>query len=196
VSRVTRSDVTDRNLLAAQAHSIPPLTEDETAGLLTEVRLQGRGPALDRLVEHQLAAILALAEARAGKGVEVGDLAQEGTIASVVAVIEYAGRGGAASGLDGFVAKLVSMQMDESIELAALERATAEAFVRDTELYEVAEIRMRNELGRTPTTVEMAARLGWPEERVVTVAGMLNEARSQYDSEIVQYLDDADEEDA
>lgn len=195
VSRVTRSDVTDRNLLAAQARSMPPMGEDETAGLLTEVRLQGRGPALDRLVEHQLGAILALAEARAGKGVEVGDLAQEGTIASVVAVIEYAGRGGAAAGLDGFVAKLVAMQMDESIELAAIERATAEAFVRDTELYEIAEIRMRNELGRTPTTVEMAARLGWPEERVVTVAGMLNEARSQYDSDIVQYLDDADEDD-
>jgi len=193
---MTRSDVTDRDLLAAQARTIPPLTADETAGLLTEVRLQGRGPALDRLVEHQLGAILALAESRAGKGVEVGDLAQEGTIAGVVAVTEYAGRAGAASGLDNFVAKLVAMQMDESIELAALERATAEAFVRDTELYEAGEIRMRNELGRTPTTLEMAAHLGWPEERVVTVAGMLNEARSQYDSEIVQYLDDVDEDDA
>ncbi len=192
---MTRSDVTDRDLLAAQARTIPPLTDDETAGLLTEVRLQGRGPALDRLVEHQLGAILALAESRAGRGVEVGDLAQEGTIASVVAVTEYAGRGGAALGLDAFVTRLVGMQMDESIELAALERATAEAFVRDTELYEAAEIRMRNELGRTPTTLEMAVHLGWPEERVATVAGMLNEARAQYDSEIVQYLDDTDEDD-
>ncbi len=193
---MTRNEVGDRNLLVAQARATPPLSEEETAGLLTEVRLQGRGPALDRLVEHQLGAILALAEARAGKGVEVGDLAQEGTIAGVVAVTEYAGRGGVASGLDGFIAKLVAMQMDETIELAALERETKEAFVRDTALYETAEIRMRNELGRTPTTLEMAAGLGWPEERVVTVAGMLNEARSQYDSEIVQYLDDIDEDDA
>ena len=188
--------MSDRDLLAAQAQATPPLSEEETAGLLTEVRLQGRGPALDRLVEHQLGAILALAAARSGKGIEVGDLAQEGTIASVVAVTEYAGRGGAAAGLDSFVSKLVAMQMDETLELAALERETEEAFVRDTALYETADIRMRNELGRTPTTVEMAARLGWPEERVVTVAGMLNEARSQYDSDIVQYLDDADEDDA
>ena len=54
------------------------------------MRVAGKGPALDQLVEHQLAAILELAEARRGKGVEVGDLAQEATIASVVAVIEYA----------------------------------------------------------------------------------------------------------
>jgi len=193
---MTRSDLSDQDLLATQARQIAPLSEDETAGLPTEVRLRGRGPALDRLVEHQLAAILTLAESRADRGVEVGDLAQEGTIASVVAVTEYAGRGGPASGLDHFVARLVAIHMDETIHLAALERETAEAFVRDTELYEAAEIRMRNELGRAPTSLEMAARLNWSEERVVTIAGMLHEARAQYDSDIAQYLDDLDEDDA
>ena len=117
-----------------------------------------------------------LAEARGGKGVEVGDLTQEGTIAGVVAVLEYAGQGGPASGLDRFVSRLVASHMDDTIELAAIERASDEAFVRDTEIYEAAEIRARHEFGRTPTVLELAAELGWPEERVAIVGAMLNDA--------------------
>jgi DNA-directed RNA polymerase sigma subunit (sigma70/sigma32) len=191
---MTRSDVSDREILDAKVRSLPALSEEATADLLAEVRVQGRGPALDTLVEHQLAATIELAEARHGKGVEVGDLTQEGTIAAVVAVLEYAGQGGAASGLDRFVGRLVASHMDDTIELAAIERAGEEAFVRDTEFYEAAEIRARHEFGREPTTIELAAELGWPEERVAIVGTILNDARARYDSEIVEYLDDIDEE--
>src|ERR1022692_2970434 len=192
--RVTKSELADLEILEAKVRSLPALTESATARLLAEVRTHGRGPALDELVEHQLAAILQLAEARGGKGVEVGDLTQEGTIAGVVAVLEYAGRDGPASGLDRFVSRLVASHLDDTVELAAIERASDEAFVRDTEIYEAAEIRIRHELGRNPTVLELAAELGWPEERVAIVGDMLNEARARYDSEIVEYLDDVDEE--
>ena len=84
--------------------------------------------------------------------------------------------------------------MDDTIELAALERASDEAFIRDTEIYELAEVRTRHELGRDATAIELAAQLGWPDERVAIVGAMLNEARARYDSEIVEYLDDIDEE--
>ena len=191
---MTRSELADREILDAKVRSLPPLSEDAATRLLEEVRDHGRGPALDELVEHQLAAIIALAEARGGKGVEVGDLTQEGTIAGVVAVLEYAGQGGPASGLDRFVSRLVALHMDDTIELAAIERASDEAFVRDTQVYEAAEIRARHEFGRTPTVLELAAELGWPEERVAIVGAMLNDARARYDSEIVEYLDDVDDE--
>ena len=191
---MTKSELADREILEAKVRSLPALTESATARLLAEVRVHGRGPALDELVEHQLASILQLAEARGGKGVEVGDLTQEGTIAGVVAVLEYAGQGGPASGLDRFVSRLVASHLDDTVELAAIERASDEAFVRDTEIYEAAEIRARHEFGRAPTVLELAAELGWPEERVAIVGAMLNDARARYDSEIVEYLDDADEE--
>jgi DNA-directed RNA polymerase specialized sigma subunit len=191
---MTAREVDTPEILVAQARSLPPLSETETAALLAEVREHGKGPALDRLVEQQLAGILAEAAARRGRGVEVGDLAQEAAIASVVAVTEYAGRGGAAPGLDKFVMRLVGAHMDETIELAALERASDEAFIRDAQTYELAEVRMRHELGRDATAIELAAQLGWPDERVAIVAGMLREARARYDSEIVDYLDDIDEE--
>jgi DNA-directed RNA polymerase sigma subunit (sigma70/sigma32) len=191
---VTKSELADLEVLEAKVRSLPALAESATARLLEDVRLHGRGPALDELVEHQLATILQLAEARSGKGVEVGDLTQEGTIAGVVAVLEYAGQGGPASGLDRFVSRLVASHMDDTVELAAIERAGDEAFVRDTEIYEAAEIRTRHELGRNPTVLELAAELGWPEERVAIVGAILNDARARYDSEIVEYLDDTDEE--
>jgi DNA-directed RNA polymerase sigma subunit (sigma70/sigma32) len=191
---MTRSELSDREILDAKVRSLPALSEPATAALLSDVRVNGRGPALDELVEHQLAGIIELAEARRGKGVEVGDLTQEGTIAGVVAVLEYAAQGGPADGLDRFVGRLVASHMDDTIELAAIERAGDEAFVRDTEIYEAAEVRTRHELGRTPTVIELAAELGWPEERVSIVGAILNEARARYDSEIVEYLDDIDEE--
>jgi DNA-directed RNA polymerase specialized sigma subunit len=191
---MTRSEVSDREILDAKVRSLPALSEPATTALLSNVRTNGRGPALDELVEHQLAGIIELAEARRGKGVEVSDLTQEGTIASVVAVLEYAAQGGPAEGLDRFVGRLVASHMDDTIELAAIERAGDEAFVRDTEIYEAAEVRIRHELGRSPTVIELAAELGWPEERVSIVGAILNEARARYDSEIVEYLDDIDEE--
>jgi DNA-directed RNA polymerase sigma subunit (sigma70/sigma32) len=191
---VSARDIDAPEILVAQARALPPLTADETDRLLNEVREHGKGSALDRLVEDQLAAILKEAEARRGRGVEVGDLAQEAAIASLVAIIEYAGRGGKEPGLDQFVLRLAGKHMDETIELAALERASDEAFIRDAQTYELAEVRMRHELGRDATPIELAAQLGWPDERVVTVAGMLAEARARYDSEIVEYLDDIDEE--
>lgn len=191
---MTRSEVSDREILDAKVRSLPALTEPATTALLGNVRTNGRGPALDELVEHQLAGIIELAEARRGKGVEVSDLTQEGTIAGVVAVLEYAAQGGPAEGLDTFVGRLVASHMDDTIELAAIERAGDEAFVRDTEIYEAAEVRTRHELGRSPTVIELAAELGWPEERVSIVGAILNEARARYDSEIVEYLDDIDEE--
>jgi DNA-directed RNA polymerase sigma subunit (sigma70/sigma32) len=191
---MTRSEVSDREILDAKVRSLPALSEPATTALLSNVRTNGRGPALDELVEHQLAGIIELAEARRGKGVEVSDLTQEGTIAGVVAVLEYAAQSGPAEGLDRFVGRLVASHMDDTIELAAIERAGDEAFVRDTEIYEAAEVRTRHELGRSPTVIELAAELGWPEERVSIVGAILNEARARYDSEIVEYLDDIDEE--
>ena len=191
---MTRSELSDREILDAKVRSLPALSEPATAALLSNVRSKGRGPALDELVEHQLAGIIELAEARRGRGVEVSDLTQEGTIAGVVAVLEYAAQGGAADGLHRFVGRLVASHMDDTIELAAIERAGDEAFVRDTEIYEAAEVRTRHELGRSPTVIELAAELGWPEERVSIVGAILNEARARYDSEIVEYLDDIDEE--
>ncbi|MBV8193978.1 MAG: hypothetical protein JOY80_00470, partial [Candidatus Dormibacteraeota bacterium] len=128
--------------------------------------------------------------ARRDRGVDVIDLYQEGTLAAIVAVTEYSSRGGAAAGLRGYVTRVVAAHLDDAIEEVELDRKADEAFVRDAQLYETAEVSLRRELGRSATATELAAALEWPEERVTVVAEAVMNARELWDSEIVEYLDD------
>ena len=54
--------------------------------------------------------------------------------------------------------------------------------------------RRRHGLGRAPATLARPVALAWDGGRVARGAGILADARARYDSELVAYLDDADEE--
>ena len=187
---MTRADDTDLDLLAAQVRAYPPLGVDEIRALLRDAATTG--PAQEQLVEHHLVIALDAALARRDRGVDVVDLYQEATLATIVAVSEYSARGGAPDGLRPYVARVVNAHLDDAVEQAEIERQADEAFVRDAQSYETAEISLRNELGRTPTSTELAALLEWPEERVAVVAEAVANARNLWDAEIVEYLDDED----
>ena len=181
---------TDLDALASQVRSRLSLDTDEVARLLPDAAAPG--PAQERLVEHHLDVALDEALARRDRGVEVFDLYQEATLAAIVAVSEYAARGGAAAGLRAHVSRVIAAHLDDAIEQAELERASDEAFVRDAQRYETAEVNLRHELGRSATPLELAAALEWPEERVAVVAEAVAAARELWDTEIVEYLDDAE----
>jgi DNA-directed RNA polymerase specialized sigma subunit len=187
---VRQLDDTDLDGLAAQVRSFPPLPLDEVRALLGQAHAEGPGPAQRRLVEHHLNIALAEALARGDKGVEVTDLYQEATVATMVAVSEYAARAGRPEGLGGYVAKVVARHLDYAIESETGQAAAERAFVRDVEAYEAVEVRLRRDLGRAPTPAEIGAVLPWTEERIVLIGEMLNDARVMYDSDIVGYLDD------
>lgn len=184
-----RRDDSELDGLAAQARSYPPLEVDQIGRLLSAAR-DGDGAARERLVEHHLRVALDEALVRGDRGLEVLDLYQEGTLATIVAVTEYASRGGAPGGLAAYVARVVGAHLDRALEAAAAERERADALLRDAQLYEIAEVSLRSELGRSATVTELAAALTWPEDRVNVVGAMLNSAREMYDADIVQYLDD------
>jgi RNA polymerase primary sigma factor len=184
------TDDTDLDALAAQARAFPPLDVAEVGRLLPNAAVAGL--AQERLVEDELGVALDAALARRDRGVEVLDLYQEASVAAIVAVAQYAERGGSPEGLRRYVGRVIGAHLDDAIEEAEIERRSEEAFVRDAETYETAEITLRHELGRSATTTEIAALLEWPEERVAVVAEAVMAAREIWDSEIVQYLDDAD----
>lgn len=188
--QVKQLDDTDLDALAAQVRSYPPLPESEVHALLDTVRAHDDAIARERLVQHHLRIALDEAIARGDRGIEVLDLYQEGSIATIIAINEYAARFGSPAGLRTFVTRVVGAHLDRTLEEAELERQSEEAFIRDARVYETAEIGLRHELGRSPTPTELAAMLEWPEERVELVGHMLENAREMYDSEIVQYLDD------
>jgi DNA-directed RNA polymerase sigma subunit (sigma70/sigma32) len=176
--------------IAAQARSYPPLPLDEVESLLHRTHETGGTAAAATLVRHHLSIALDAALQRRDQGLEVGDLYQEGSVAVVTAVDEYAHRGGAAEGLRPYVERVVALHLDAALEREAEERAAGEAFVRDAQRYELVEVDLRHRLGRPATPVEMAAALEWSVEHVDTVAEMLNEARALNDETLLPYLDD------
>ncbi len=181
--------------IAAQARAYPPLPLDEVDALLKRTHQSGGNAAAATLVRHHLFVALDAVLQRKEQVLDVGDLYQEGSIAVVTAVEEYAHRGGAADGLRAYVEKVVALHLDAALEREAQERAASEAFVRDAQRYELVEVDLRQRLGREPTSVEMAAALLWSVDHVEAVAEMLNEARALSDEALLPYLDDNAEED-
>lgn len=185
-----KSDDGDLTSLTAQVRSYPPLDLPEVGRLLPAAAVAG--PEQERLVQDQLGVGLDEALARRDRGVEVIDLYQEASVAAIVAVAQYSARGGAPDGLRHYVSRVIGAHLEDAIEQAELDRNADEAFARDAEAYEAAEVSLRHELARSATTTELAAQLQWPEERVALVADAVNRARELWDSEIVDYLDDDD----
>lgn len=182
---------TELDAIAAQARSHPPLSASEVAPLLLAARARPGGAASATLVEHHLLVALDGALARRGRGLPVGDLYQEASVALVVAVDEYAAREGDARGLPAYVEKVVALHLDAALEKEATAVAAEQTVVRDAELLSAAEVRLRRQLGRDATFLELGGLLMWPPERVEAVSAILHEAQGQYDLELLEYLDDA-----
>ena len=176
--------------IAAQARAYPPLPLDEVDALLHRTHGTGGNAAAATLVRHHLSLALDAALQRRDQGLDVGDLYQEGSIAVVTAIDEYARRGGGAAGLRPYVERVVALHLDAALEREAQEREAGEAFVRDAQRYELVEVELRHQFGRAATTVELAAALQWSVEHVETVAEMLSEARALNDETLLPYLDD------
>jgi RNA polymerase primary sigma factor len=189
-------DDTELDAIAAQVRSFAPMPPSELARLLDDARRSPTGPATGRLVERQLSAVLDAVLARRGKGVDLMDLYQEGSIAATVAVGEFAAHGGAASGLGAYVARVVNTFLDDVIKREAAEKRADTLLLEQVKLLEAAEVVLRRRLERQPTTLELAAALEWTPETVEVVGAVLHQARDTYDAEIVDFLDDIDESDA
>lgn len=184
------SDDTDLDALASQVRAYPPLDAEEVGRLLPDAAVNG--PAQERLVQDQLRVALDESLTRRDRGIDVVDLFQEASVAAIVAVAQYAERGGPPAGLHRYVGRVIAAHLEDAIAEAEIEHRSDEAFVRDAQVYEDAEVNLRHELGRSATNTEIAALLAWPEERVAVVAEAVTAAREIWDTEIVQYLDDAD----
>ncbi|MGD1052353.1 MAG: sigma-70 domain-containing protein [Candidatus Dormibacteria bacterium] len=189
-----RDDDTELDALASQIHAHPKLSTEAVEALISSARA-GVEEANATLMEHSLGAVLTEAVAHRDRGVDLLDLFQEGSLAALVAVEEYVERGGRAAGLTSYVRKVVSLHLDRIIQEHEAAAVEAAELVEDTRLLDVALVALRRHHGREPTPTELAAALQWSPERVELVSGVLAIAREEFDSDIVQYLDDADDGD-
>jgi DNA-directed RNA polymerase sigma subunit (sigma70/sigma32) len=182
-------DDTELDALAAQVRAHPKLSTEALQALIAAAG-GGDRDAHGALVEHSLGPVLAEAVAHRDRGVEVLDLFQEGSLAALVAVEEYVERSGAGAGFVPYVRRVVTRHLDHLIEEHEAAAAEAAELVEDSRLLDVARVALRRHTGREPTETELAAVLLWSPERVELISGILSNARTEFDSDIVQYLDD------
>lgn len=187
-------DDTALDAIAAQVRALAPVPEEDIATLMAESRQSPAGQATARLVEQQLGGVLAAVLARRRPELDLMDLYQEGSIAATVGVGEYVARGGRADGLRTYVKRVVEEFLDDVVEREAAQRLADALVVENVKLLEAADLALRGRLEREPSSLELAAALGWTPEAVEVVGASLRLAREQYDAEIVEYLDDADDD--
>jgi DNA-directed RNA polymerase sigma subunit (sigma70/sigma32) len=190
-----REDDTELDALAAQVRAGPRLSAGAVEALIAAA-VGGVRDAHAALVEHALSPVLAEAVAHRDRGVELLDLFQEGSLAALVAVEEYVERTGSGAGFGAYVRRVVNRHLDHVIEVREAAIAEAAELVEDTRLLDVARVALHRQAGHVPTVTELAAVLLWSPERVELISGMLDSARSDFDSDIVQYLDDAGDDGA
>jgi DNA-directed RNA polymerase specialized sigma subunit len=187
-------DDTALDAIAAQVRALAPMADEDITILMAESRQSPTGKATARLVEQQLGSVLAAVLARRRPELDLLDLYQEGSIAATVAVGEYVARSGPADSLRAYVKRVVEEFLDDVVEREAAQRLADALLVENVKLLEAADLTLRGRLEREPTSLELAAALGWTPEAVEVVGASLRLAREQYDAEIVEYLDDADDD--
>ena len=187
-----REDDTELDALAAQVRASPKLST-AAADALIAAAVRGDRDAHAALIEHALSPVLAEAVAHRDRGVELLDLFQEGSLAALVAVEEYVERTGNGAGFVAYVRRVVNRHLDHVIEEHEAAVVEAAELAEDTRLLDVARVALHRQAGREPTVTELASVLRWSPERVELISGVLDNARADFDSDIVQYLDDAGE---
>jgi len=172
--------------LRQQLRGTPPLKSEEVNKLVARAAL-GDSASQERLVAANLAMVLRLAEARADRGLPVGDLVQEGSLGLVEAVRTFGDEAGDDFG--AFAERKAGEQMDAALAAEAAAVRDAELLVAAASDYERTEILLHKLLRRPATEAEIAEKLEWTVDRTRYVATVVADARRRHDEELLAFID-------
>lgn len=172
--------------LAEEASRISKPTPDERRHLL-EAAAEGDARAQDRIFRAQLESLIRQAVARAAGALSVEELFQEGSLGLLGAIRDFAGSG--RDDFDSFAQERVAEAMEAALAQEADAVAAARKLVGDAEVYELAEIAIRKDLGRPATESEIAQKLEWSVEQTRLMGELVADARRRHDEEVLRYLD-------
>ena len=172
--------------LAQEAARAPKPAPAEREHLLAAAA-EGDGPAADRLVRAGLEMVIRQAATRTGRGLQVDELVQEGSLGLLSAIRNYALS--RRTDYDAYSEEKVGAAIEAA--LAEEEEAQQESrrMVRDAEAYERAELIVARDLRRRPTDLEVAQKLEWEPARAIVMGEIVREAREKHDQELLGYLD-------
>jgi DNA-directed RNA polymerase specialized sigma subunit len=172
--------------LAAAAGHAQHLDEAERRRLI-EAAGRGDQSARDSLTNAHLDWVLSAARERADRGLSESDLFQEGTIGLMEAIRSFPASG--RTDFEAFVREQVADHMERALgdEQKALD--DSRMLLQAARDYVEAELKARQDLGRSATNLELAAKLEWTTERTEEIGVMVADARRRHDEEILQYLE-------
>ena len=174
----------------AQVARYPRLSSEEVRRLLA-THGAARDQANQRLIEHNLYLVYQAARARKDRGVSFGDLFQEGTVGLISGVEHYRQPG---PDFTSTLRQAIAATLDDIVAQTAEAQRNDQAFVSAAQLLEAAQRLLTARLERPATPAELAQLLQWEEARVNLILGMLGEARTFHDQELLDYLDELDGE--
>jgi DNA-directed RNA polymerase sigma subunit (sigma70/sigma32) len=175
---------------------LPRPNSEEVARLLDDLDRRDGGPdPRQELVEGHLGLVLKEAYSRASETVPVEDLFQEGSAALVTVVhgLDPA-RPPSPAEFRRWVRQAAARVMDGLLEEEASARREEQRWAADVERLFNVETEVRLQSGTEPSDLELAGRLSWPVERVSQLRQAVAEARSQYDSELMDILGEIEDQ--
>ena len=177
------------DLAAAGRQHAPDAPEHQR---LIEAAGRGDQEARDSLTNAHLDWVLSAAQERADRGLSQSDLFQEGTIGLMESIQSYPASG--RTDFEAFVREQVAHHMDRALGDEQKAVDDSRMLLQAAHDYVEAELSARQDLGRPPTNLELAAKLEWSSQRTEEIGQMVVDARRRHDEEILQYLalDDID----
>ena len=154
---------------------------------LLDAAARGDQGARDSLTSAHLDWVVSAARERTDRGLSQSDLFQEGTIGLMEAIQSFLSSGSA--DFEAFVRAQVARHMDRALGDEQKAVDDSRMLLQAAHDYAEAEIRVRLDLGRAPTTAELAVKLEWSIQRTEEIGQMVADARRRHDEEILQYLE-------
>jgi DNA-directed RNA polymerase specialized sigma subunit len=171
---------------AARAHQLDAAEHQR----LIEAAGRGDQRARESLTNAHLDWVLAAARERADRGLSESDLFQEGTIGLMEAIRSFPASG--RTDFETFAREQVADHMERALGSEQKVVNDGRMLLEAAHDYVEAELSARQDLGRAPTNLELAAKLEWTGRRTEEIGQMVAEARRRHDEELLRYLE-ADE---
>ena len=174
--------------------TVPLLTADEEMELAKK-KAQGDESAKERLIEANLRLVVSIAKRYTGRGMSFLDLVQEGNMALLLVLKNYASHpvvgDDAVSYFNQLRERAVHMAMEAVTEEQKQSEQTAEKLTASVNVLNVVMTKLAEELGREPNLSEIAAKMQMSEDEVQAVMKEAINAVAVDRSEAAQKEDEA-----
>ena len=158
---------------------------------LAQAYLDGDDTAIEPLAEQSLSLVVERACSMTGRGVLLMDLIQEGSLGLWQGILHYTG-----GDFNAYISRWIDHYLAKTVLLQALSQGVGQKLRQGMEDYRDADQRLLGELGRNPTREELAAALHISVEEVMTLEGMLSQAKLRQQVEQVKAPREEEPEDS